>query len=410
VKMKYCCNPFKKQKHRKRVKKLYKLNVNLIEKLKSVGIFVGENDEVCSSCRFSIFTSKMSINHTENEMEIGDQGAEIEIEIDEQTAVNAQSSEQSDQSEYGSFPELDIAKLNFGLAAINESPISQRKLRSRKYCEQKINQITSSLNAKVFKTEAKSDFEEIMQQFKTKYDATNSNDEKYLILTSMPQSWSAYRIVKEFGCSLNMANKSKQLAEEKGIMTKPTLKLSKKKLPDSVVKLVKDFYYDEDCTRECAGKKECRTVYEDGNKVVKQQRLMINNINEAYVLFKERYLIVKVGISKFAELRPKEVVLTMDRGGVHFVCVCEKHQNFKLMFDPLKKLNVFTPAMSYKEFIQSVLCGVPTEKCYFNPCENCPNISNVENVLQTKLTEQIIDDLEIKQWISVNGNFLFRNT
>ena len=59
----------------------------------------------------------------------------------------------------------------------------------------------------------------------------------------------------------------------------------------------------------------------DGEKVHQQKRLVICNLKEAYHQFKVLHPGVKVGFSKFAQLRPKECVLT-GKTGTHSVCVC----------------------------------------------------------------------------------------
>ena len=57
---------------------------------------------------------------------------------------------------------------------------------------------------------------------------------------------------------------------------------------------------------------------------------MLCNLREAYKQFKKQHPDVKVGFSKFAELRPKECVLA-GATGTHSVCVCVIYQNVKLM-------------------------------------------------------------------------------
>ena len=57
---------------------------------------------------------------------------------------------------------------------------------------------------------------------------------------------------------------------------------------------------------------------------------MLCNLKEAYKQFKTLHPDIKVGFSKFAELRPKECVLA-GATGTHSVCVCAIHQNVKLM-------------------------------------------------------------------------------
>ena len=62
------------------------------------------------------------------------------------------------------------------------------------------------------------------------------------------------------------------------------------------------------------------------------KRSMLNNLKEAYRVFKEKFPTVKLGFSKFAELRPKNWFLS-GQSGTYPVCVCIIHQNVKLMFE-----------------------------------------------------------------------------
>ena len=59
------------------------------------------------------------------------------------------------------------------------------------------------------------------------------------------------------------------------------------------------------------GKKDifCLLRKADGEKEHWQKRLVLCNLKEAYHQFKTEHPDVKVGFSKFAELRPKECVL-----------------------------------------------------------------------------------------------------
>ena len=66
--------------------------------------------------------------------------------------------------------------------------------------------------------------------------------------------------------------------------------------------------------------------------VHKQKRLLLCNLKELYCAYKEKYPHHKVGLSKFCKLRPKWCV-TVSSSGSHSVCVCEIHQNTKLMVD-----------------------------------------------------------------------------
>ena len=59
----------------------------------------------------------------------------------------------------------------------------------------------------------------------------------------------------------------------------------------------------------------------DREKVHRQKRLVLCNLKKAYHQFITEHPDVKVGFSKFAELRPKECVLA-GATGTHSVCVC----------------------------------------------------------------------------------------
>ena len=79
-----------------------------------------------------------------------------------------------------------------------------------------------------------------------------------------------------------------------------------------------------------AVKKDCVSVLVDGEKKNIQKRRSLTTLKKAHVKFKEENPDVKIGFSKFAEARPKHVVLPGD-SGTHNVCV--NHQNPKLMTD-----------------------------------------------------------------------------
>ena len=90
------------------------------------------------------------------------------------------------------------------------------------------------------------------------------------------------------------------------------------------------FYKDEKLSRLMPGKKDFLLVREDGKRLHAQKRLLLCNLKEVYQLFVSRHPDMKIGFSKFAELRPKECVIA-GSSGTHSVCVCTTHQNVKLM-------------------------------------------------------------------------------
>ena len=81
------------------------------------------------------------------------------------------------------------------------------------------------------------------------------------------------------------------------------------RLPEDVKQKVIEFYTAQDTSRELPGKKDCVTVRIGGVREVKQKRLLLLNLREAYALFKEERPDCSIGFSTFASLRPREVVL-----------------------------------------------------------------------------------------------------
>ena len=70
------------------------------------------------------------------------------------------------------------------------------------------------------------------------------------------------------------------------------------------------------------GKKDSVSMVVDGVKQQVQKRLILLTQYEAYLLFRENYPDVKVGFSKFAEARPKNVVLPGSAGTHNVECLC----------------------------------------------------------------------------------------
>lgn len=79
------------------------------------------------------------------------------------------------------------------------------------------------------------------------------------------------------------------------------------------------------------GQKDCKSVkLTDGSKEVLQKKLLLKNLNEIYQCFKEANPSIKIGLSKFCELRPPQCQSAGD-AGTHTVCVCSLHENMNLL-------------------------------------------------------------------------------
>lgn len=205
-----------------------------------------------------------------------------------------------------------------------------------------------------------------------------------------------------------MVNKSRELLKSGGIMSSPIMKHGKP-LSDETVTMVKSFYESDDVSRLMPGKKDFVSVkgVEGRNHV--QKRLVLSNLNELYNCFKEQNAGVKIGFSKFASLRPKNCVLA-GASGTHSVCVCTLHQNPKLMLEACKgnfsktdSANLFN---DYHLLLKKLICDVPTKKCYFTQCTDCPGGESLKQQLKILFDQCCVEQVVFKQWVSTDRSTL----
>lgn len=388
----FCCNPFQKKSHWVN-KDLRAISSWMID-FKDYNI--EEGMKICTSCRVKL-------------------GKERQALLDEMQAKE----ESVDKEDEGDTIFMDLGEglnqLNASLTSIGESPIVKKKCdSSNKYCKEKIEKIKCKLNETFF--HGKGDYEqkcgceytesEIIDQFKEKFRIANKS-EKFLILTALPKSWSCARIESEFGVSNYLARKSKKLIEEKGILSTPDSKPGRT-LPQETATLVKDFYCSDEISRLMPGKKDYVSMGKnsEGNPIHVQKRLILLNLREAYQLFKSNTPDVKVGFSKFVELRPKNCIIA-GASGTHAVCVCTVHQNVKLMMaganlNKVLLLGSDQPLKTYKECLPKIMCSPPNQSCFLNDCDYCPDVNIFRDALLTALEEDMVESVTYKQWISVD--------
>ncbi len=221
------------------------------------------------------------------------------------------------------------------LRTFGESPVDRKKMKvSGPYARQKTEKAVKSL-VKTFQfmtphkvkspSEKKTETEEqkyvgdgIIEQLKEKYEQCTTRHEKFLVLTTLPRSWTIDRIKTKFGISTYMAKEVKKLQKTKGIMSAPAPRTGRK-CADDVIQNVLSFYRSDDISRLMPGKKDCISVRQGKEKVQMQKRLILCNLKEAYQAFRAKCPDQSIGFSKFADLRPKECDLA-GSSGTHSVC------------------------------------------------------------------------------------------
>ncbi|GBM58687.1 hypothetical protein AVEN_256464-1 [Araneus ventricosus] len=150
------------------------------------------------------------------------------------------------------------------------------------------------------------------------------------------------------------------------------------------------------------GIQDCATVIEsNGSKSKISKRIILCNLKEAYKHFKDKFPSIKIGFSKFAELRRKRILA--GESGTHSVCVCTTWQNIKLMIENAK-LNTVTndKIKNCKQCLAKVLCNPSVIGCNMGNCAYCPGETELQTILQDSFAENLIEQVQFRQWISVD--------
>lgn len=378
-----CCNPFKEQNHQKCTKTLR----NVTDWMCCLDLEISSGMKICDKCRKKIY--------------------EI-YKADEE--VLPCSSQSLDDSFTDSQSSIDY--LNKSLELIGESPFKKKKSNVPSYTTNKLDKIKLRLEKSLLPVSNQEEQpivetleeSEIIQQLKEKFAITTKRSDKMTILSVLPMSWSVKKIQDEFGVSNYMARAVKKLVKEKGILSTPNPKPGRT-LNENVAELVKDFYNSDDVSRMMPGRKDCVSIKNKEGKTQVQKRLVLANVKEIYQLFKEKFPTIKIGFSKFCELRPKNCILA-GKSGTHTVCVCTLHQNIKLMMNGAKMQNFVlddeTSLKSYHSCLAKIMCNPPSQHCYMNTCKECPGVTQFKELLYTKFNDEMIDEVTYKKWVTVD--------
>ena len=160
-------------------------------------------------------------------------------------------------------------------------------------------------------------------------------------MTLVPDSWSQKYCSEYFGVSEYLIRSARELKQRKGILPQPSQKKGKA-MAQETIDLVHAFFVDDEYSRQLPGKKDYVSIQKG---VHKQKQLVLCNLHELFVAFKERNPAVilfdmllnlsfkmvinpdvKIGFSKFCTLCPKWCVIA-GSSGIHSACVCTTHQN-----------------------------------------------------------------------------------
>lgn len=209
-----------------------------------------------------------------------------------------------------------------------------------------------------------------------------------------------------------------------------------KVLSKDVEEMVVAFYLSYNVSRLLPGKKDYVSVLVQGSRERILKRLLLFSLKDAHRQFLDDNVGLKIGLTKFKELRPKNVILA-GASGSHKVCVCTIHQNLKLMiegsklitFDGIKCTFCVDGDITYKHLLASLECNLLSfQICYLGTCSLCGNaesipdickhcvgdeecslctkVSHLKKVLMTEFEDQCVDSVSYKAWVSVDHTSL----
>ena len=401
-----CCDPFSKHTKKKVVKSLQEITISNANDFKELNLVPGK--KWCPTCRkhascIEEILNKPGPSHETQEMLSEESTEEEELWL-----------------QMGS----ELGSVNESLQSIGESPGQAKRWRKRKrYPGEKLEKITDAFRKKLrmtpkqtededFETKAR-DFEEMIGQLKDKFSTSDSRSEKLQVLTVLPKSWQIQKIEREFKITNYMARSAKKLVNEKGVLSTPNPKLGKK-ISEEIVEKVRMFYESDDISRCMPGKKDSVSMIINGKKDRVQKRLILCNLKEAYLKFKDESNL-KLGFSKFASLRPKNVYLP---GGsrTHSVCVCTIHQNVKLMLEGSNISNAtafqklggedFNGRIEYNHLLSILACNPGTPRCYLGECDTCGKTGHLKQMLLDIFEENDVEEVTYKSWVMVDRTSL----
>lgn len=205
--------------------------------------------------------------------------------------------------------------------------------------------VDNTIQTKINERKA-NDLDVLIQQIHTKLGLTTNSREKIQILTLAPASWSKTEVCERFRVSEYAVRKSRELLRNEGILALPPPRKGHP-ISDEVINIVKGFYESDDYSRLMPGAKDKVSVSKNQHV---QKRLILSNLNELYSAFKNEYPQIRIGFTKFRNLRPKWCVLA-GSSGTHSVCVCTIHQNVTLLLHACSLENM------QNEMIDGLVCS-----------------------------------------------------
>ena len=145
------------------------------------------------------------------------------------------------------------------------------------------------------------------------------------------------------------------------------------------------------CRVRCQAKKTLLKVKRKGA----EKKVLIVTAIEAYKQYKSENPSVKIGKSKFASLRPKNVVPVSEKDQT--VCCSVYHENFTMLLEGIRKQQVDLPGDG--ALITEAVCAEFLD-CYMGECDSCRDTEALVEQKLTKFSESADKVVTYWKWTS----------
>ncbi|XP_039969200.1 uncharacterized protein LOC120781131 isoform X2 [Bactrocera tryoni] len=239
-----------------------------------------------------------------------------------------------------------------------------------------------------------------------------SRSDKISLLTTVPLDWTIRRMRRELNISRRMASRAKKLHANCGYGARPKPKTGRR-IENSILKKIEEFYLSDEYSRVMPGRKDYISVVKNGQRCQEQKRLLLHNLRDLHTKFKDAFSDVKVSLSTFTRLRPRQCILA-GQSGTHNVCVCKIHENMRLKFAALKqelKQKGIIFELNYRDTFKDMMCDAANPDChlansaYFEEMKR--NVNEGEFIVTLDFSEnytcQVQDAVQSQHWANVQA-------
>ena len=317
-------------------------------------------------------------------------------------------SQQSTNSNFSDASSFGRKELSVGTTIEAASMTELNRLREREY----------HLQAEVDRlNKIRTEFDEILENIKETIPNMDLRG-KLSLVSLLPKNWGRRKKQAELGVSDWLVRKSCDL-QKSGDM--PVRKVRSDKLSEEDTEAVNDFFLQRHISRELPGAKDYKSVKVDGVRKRLRKHLLLYTLEDAYVHFKKENPDVKVGLTKFKELRPPQVVLA-GASGTHNVCVCINHENpnLRITTSVLSKDVSFSTLLLRKNpeatlsavsLLHEIVCDSGDLNCWLGDGDGCEDCDDLLEKLKEILLEHFEGlgtlEVEFDQWLATDFSTSF---